>query len=277
MRMRQMNITARQDGACLQDIVADTLSISRGKAKDLIDTRQVFVNRRRVWMARHTLRAGDVLEFPLAPPAATQARSTAVLFQDTDYVVADKPAGRLANGADSAESELRRSLDLATLLAVHRLDRDTSGCLLLAKRQDAFDRAIPLFRHRQILKLYETIVAGPIRGPEQTISTPIDGEPAMTHVRVLDSNAAASHLRVKIDTGRTHQIRKHLDSIGHPVLGDKAYGTGRDLPAECRHVPRQMLHAAALQFESPFTGKTIRVNAPLPGDFAACLRALRLR
>jgi 23S rRNA pseudouridine1911/1915/1917 synthase len=157
------------------------------------------------------------------------------------------------------------------------LDRDTSGCLLLAKRQDAFDRAVELFRQHKILKLYEAITAGFMRGPEQTINVPLEGEPAVTHVRVLNSTPLASHLRVRIDTGRTHQIRKHLDGIGHPVLGDKAYGTRRALPPECRHVQRHMLHAATLQFESPFDGKTIRVSAPLPADFVGCLKQLKLR
>ena len=94
---------------------------------------------------------------------------------------------------------------------------------------------------------------------------------------MIDSSPLASHLKVRIDTGRTHQIRKHLEGIGHPILGDKAYGTRRVLPAELRHVERQMLHAATLQFESPLDGEKIRVTAPLPGDFTACLGKLGLK
>jgi 23S rRNA pseudouridine1911/1915/1917 synthase len=136
---------------------------------------------------------------------------------------------------------------------------------------------VELFKHHRILKLYQAIVTGYLRGPEQTIDRPLDNEPAITHLQVIDSSPLASHLKVRIDTGRTHQIRKHLESIGHPVLGDKAYGTRKVLPGELRHVGRQMLHAATLQFESPFDGTKIRVAAPLPGDFEDCLKKLRLK
>jgi 23S rRNA pseudouridine1911/1915/1917 synthase len=277
MQIRQFRVRRDQAGQPLQRFIADQLGLSRGKAKALIDSRQVFVNDRRVWMARHALQAGDRIEAPHALEPSRTGPATEVLFEDADYVVANKPAGRVSNGPDSVEADLRQTLGLVTLAAVHRLDRDTSGCLLLSKRSDAFDGAVEEFRQHGILKLYQAIAVGRVAGPERTITAPVDDEPAVTQVLVIDSNAAASHLKLRIETGRTHQIRKHLQGIGHPVLGDRMYGLGRTASPEERRAERQMLHASTLQFTSPLSGKVVRVTAPLPKDFIACLRRLKLR
>ena len=199
-----------------------------------------------------------------------------MLFEDDHYLVANKPSGRLANGPDSLEENLRASLGIPELQAVHRLDRDTTGCLLFAKRQEALDPAVEMFKDRRVLKLYHAIAAGRVPLSTRVIDVPVDGESATTSLQILDSNALASHLKLKIETGRTHQIRKHLESINHPILGDKTYGTWNKLQRELRLVERQMLHAACLQFESPYGGAVIRVESPLPQDFLACLRRLRL-
>lgn len=254
--------------------LARRLKLSRKKSKALLDSRNVFVNGQRVWMAHHALQAGDRV---VTPAAAVPARlPIPILFQDAHYLVADKPPGLLANEKDSAETRLRDGLGIPALRAAHRLDRDTSGCLLLAKSAEALARAVELFRGRQILKIYHAIVAGRVHPAERTITTPIDGERAETRLRVLDTSRLASHLRVRIDTGRTHQIRLHLQSIGHPVLGEKAYGAGIELPPEFLEIPRQMLHARVIEFTHPFSAKRTRVEAPLPRDFRDGLRRLRL-
>ena len=277
MQVRKCQVQKAQAGKSIQDFLRELLGLSRNKAKALLDSRLVHLNGHRIWMARHILQTGDVLEIPCqqqAPPSPARAD---ILYDGPDYVVANKPAGCLSNGPESLETELRRTMGIRTLLAVHRLDRDTSGCLLLAKRQDAFDRAVEVFRQHRILKVYHAIAAGRVPGPEQIVEKPLEGEPAVTHIRVMDSSPLASHLSLKIETGRTHQIRRHLESIGHPVLGDKTYGLRHVLPPELRHIERQMLHAATLQFESPFDGEKIRVSAPPPGDFSSCLKRLRLK
>ena len=277
MQVRKCQVQKAQAGKTIQDFLGALLGLSRNKAKALLDSRQVHLNGHRIWMARHTLRTGDVLEIPCRQQAPSLPAQAGVLYDGADYVVANKPAGCLSNGPESLEADLRRTMGLGTLLAVHRLDRDTSGCLLLAKRQDAFDRAVEVFRQHRILKVYHAIAAGRVPGPEQIVKKPLEGEPAVTHIRVLDSSPLASHLSVKIETGRTHQIRRHLESIGHPVLGDKTYGLRHLLPEALRHVERQMLHAVSLQFESPFDGEKIRVTVPPPSDFSACLKRLRLK
>ena len=269
-------VTPGEAGTTLQEFLAEHLRLSKGKAKELLDRRVVFVNGRRIWMAKHELRARDEIEVqqPVAPAVLKQP--VKILFQDDVLLVADKPAGLLANGAGSVEERLREQLKLPELEAVHRLDRDTSGCLLFAKQRALREALVTLFGQREVTKVYHAIAAGRVPDDIRDIRTPVDGEPALTRVERLDANPQASHLKLNIETGRTHQIRRHLLAIHHPVVGDKQYG-GRFQPAgQLAEIPRQMLHSAVLVFPHPQTGVTIRCNAPLPPDFRACLHRLHL-
>ncbi|MCX6996269.1 MAG: RNA pseudouridine synthase [Kiritimatiellaeota bacterium] len=174
------------------------------------------------------------------------------------------------------ESALRAQGGLPALAAVHRLDRDTSGCLLFAKNARALAAAIALFGGRAVTKVYHALAAGRLPDGLREIKVPVDGQPALTRVERLDVNPRASHLKLNIETGRTHQIRKHLLAVHHPVLGDKAYGGRFQPPGLQQEIPRQMLHASVLAFTQPLTGAPVRCKAALPEDFRACLRALRL-
>jgi 23S rRNA pseudouridine1911/1915/1917 synthase len=275
--LKTLSVKPADDGMALQDFLARHLRLSRNAAKRLLDQRGVFVNARRVWMAHHRLRAGDGVEVAAAPSgAAGRTARPKLLYEDEHFAVVDKPPGTIANGPGSIEEDLRTALGAPDLAAAHRLDRDTSGCLLLAKSRDAFERAVGCFRDQRVRKIYHAIVLGPMKREDLKIEAPIDRQEAVTLVRVLDTNARASHLSVKIETGRTHQIRKHLAGIAHPVLGDREHGASLQLDPDLRAVGRQMLHARRLEFASPFGGATIRCEAPLPADFAACLRRLRL-
>jgi 23S rRNA pseudouridine1911/1915/1917 synthase len=256
--------------------LAARLGLSGKKAKALLDGRHVFVNRRRVWMAHHELQTGDRVEVPRAAPRKPVDLRTRTLFEDDHYVVINKPAGTLANGEGSIEELLRTRLRCPALAAAHRLDRDTSGCLLLAKTPGSLEGAVRLFRERRVRKRYHAIVHGALEGKEQTIKTPLNGQEAVTRIRLLDARKAASHLQVAIDTGRTHQIRKHLASIRHPVIGDRYYGIRLPATRQSITVGRQMLHASSLDFEHPVTGRRVRAKAPLPRDFRQCLRSFRL-
>jgi 23S rRNA pseudouridine1911/1915/1917 synthase len=232
----------------------------------------VFVNGRRVWMAHHRLRQGDKVE-SRAPTEPARHRLM-VLFEDSDYLVIDKPPGVLSTGPDSAE----RLAGLPKgVMAVHRLDRETSGCLLLAKNDRARKAAVEVFRKRDVTKTYHAIVTGQVKTNEETIREPVDGQAARTSLRVLDRQPMASHIQLKIDTGRTHQIRKHMALLRHPVAGDKRYGGSTRQDKALMEIPRQMLHARSLRFKHPRTGKPVRVEAALPRDFRACLRKLGLR
>ncbi|MFH0880255.1 MAG: RluA family pseudouridine synthase [Lentisphaerota bacterium] len=257
------------------DFLAGKTKLSRKKAKALLDLRVVFVNNKRIWMARHPLSVGDRVEIhtETAPVGKPKIKT---LHEDADYLIIDKPPGWLSNGPDSLEDFLRAAIPNASLQAVHRLDRDTTGCLLFAKSQEAFERMVLLFKSRAITKLYQTIVHGRVSGSTDEVSLPIDGEPAVTKLQILDSNVHATHLKLLIETGRTHQVRRHMQSIHHPVIGDKSYFTTAQDSAPLREVSRQMLHAVRLAFKHPVSGEVVRVTAPLPADFKACLRALKL-
>lgn len=270
-------VRVEKDNLTLQDFLADTLTISRNKAKAIIDARSVFVNGSRIWMARHRLKRGDIIEAAGIPsPPRSSHSPLEILLDSAEFLVVNKPAGRLANGPDSVEQDVRDMLKDAGLTAAHRLDRDTTGCLLLTRSQAAFDAVETCFRDHRVTKIYHALVSGNVKDHERCIESPIDGLPATTYLRVLDRHRHASHLTLKIETGRTHQIRRHLEEIGHPVLGDKQYGGAAPLPPELRLVERQMLHAYSIRFISPLDNQLIKAEAPLPSDFKAWMRRLRL-
>jgi 23S rRNA pseudouridine1911/1915/1917 synthase len=262
----------------LQNFLALRLNLSRNKAKGMLDERLVFVNGRRIWMTQHELRKGDKIEVMVPAPSATKkAKPPAFLYQDDEYIIVNKQAGRLSNGPDSLESDLQTLLKMPRLQAVHRLDRDTSGCILIAKSKEAFDKAVELFKKQDISKIYHLLAMGEIKDRERRIDYPLEKEPAVTKLYLVSSNPVASHLKASLETGRTHQIRKHLAYIGHPVLGDRTYAVRGAIPEELRMIDRQMLHATSLRFNSPFTGQAIRVEAPLPKDFTLWMKRLGLR
>ena len=278
MESQRLQVRPEQAGMPLQDFLALKLGLSRNKAKTILDERQAFVNGRRIWMTKHELKKGDFIDIMI--PRSTTRKSPitpVILFQDNDYLVVNKTPGRLSNGPDSLEADLQTLMNQPRLQAVHRLDRDTSGCILIARSKPAFDSAVELFKEQRINKVYHVLAAGEIKERERTIEYALEGEPAVTHLHLVSSHELASHLKVKIETGRTHQIRKHLAYIGHPVLGDRTYAARGAIPEEFRLIERQMLHAASLTFESPFTHEKIRVEAPLPKDFKMWIKRLGLK
>ena len=274
MRNR-LTVSSSENRTPLLDFLASHLAISKKKAKGLLDQRTVFVSDRRVWMARHLLQAGDIVEIHGATVAETALKGP--LFEDAHLMVADKPVGLLSNGSDSFEERLRQATGYPYLRAVHRLDRDTSGCLLLAKEASILESLTELFKAHAVQKTYHVIALGGMDNRLHEIRAPVDGEPALTRVHLLDSSPLASHLKAQIVTGRTHQIRKHLALVRHPVAGDKTYATGQLPDARLRKIPRQMLHAFSLTFPHPITRATIRAQAPLPPDFQQALKTLRLK
>lgn len=278
MQTLEFPVRRADDKATLLDFIARKLGLSRKAAKAVIDRRSVSVNGTRIWMARHALAVGDsvtVLKdgLEMAGPAK---RPVPILHRDKHCIVAAKPAGILSCGPKSLETLLQTQLGIATLKAVHRLDRDTSGCLLFACDAETHERLIAAFRAKTVTKVYHAIVHGPMKRGEHRVSKPIGGQTAVSHVRVLDVSSNATHVSVSIETGRTHQIRIHLASVRHPVMGDRKYASGVKLSEKLTGIPRQMLHAQALRFRHPFTDTLLRVTAPLPSDFQTCLKTFKL-
>lgn len=225
------------------------------------------------------------------------------LYEDEHILVLDKPAGVL-----TIPSEADAAADEDTVLArvreymerrrgrggyvgtLHRLDRDTSGALAIALTREAHEAGRALFGRHQFERQYQALVEGVPTPPAGRIDLPIAeayaggrrhvavaGEPAMpavTHYVVRHPyGTAAALVELTLDTGRQHQIRVHLAHLGHPVLGDRVYGT----PEAAAAAPRQMLHAWTLAFPHPITGARVAVQAPLPDDFARMRARLRAR
>ena len=284
----------KADPKFLQDLLALKFALTRRAAKAIIDGRSVWVNRKCVWIARYSIKTGDVVEVPQnivnaarqqakpvdgRRPAAggrqeTAKRHVRVLWQNENYLVCDKPAGMVScDDPRSAESILREQEGVPTLEAVHRLDRDTTGCLLFAKSHAALEAAIEIFKTHKVTKVYHAIVAGRFPYAHQTINAPLDGQDARTDVAREAASADASFLRVRIETGRTNQIRRHLSSVRFPIVGDRVFGLKNVRDPRLMQVPRQMLHASTLTLEDPMSRKgQIRAHSPLPADFRSALR-----
>ena len=285
--LNALTVGRPDSGKSLLDYLATRLGLSRRAAKAIIDGRSVWVNRRCVWIAHHALKTGDLVEVPKglsglkgvkspkdskgAPGAKAHIR---VLVELKDFVVADKPAGLLSNGgAGSVEAILREQLSEPNLQAVHRLDRDTSGCLLFARSYAAYLAAVEVFKTHRVRKEYRAIVVGKFPYVHQRIDAPLDGQPAVSHVLREVAGPDASFLKVRIDTGRTNQIRRHLASVRFPIVGDRTFGLKHARDPRLMAVPRQMLHAAALELPDPVVkGGTIKAHSPLPADFRATLK-----
>jgi len=276
---RILVVSAPDTAHTLQDFISTRMSLSRRAAKSLIDTRAVWVNRKRVWMAHHALRPGDHVLVPVYADTVHRvvAPKLRVLVSDVDYLVIDKPAGVMSVGEDSVENRVRVQEGEPALRAVHRLDRDTTGCLLFARRPEAFAAAVAEFKKRHVRKAYNAIVSGRYAQKISTIHEDLDGARAVTHIRLLQVSDAASYLSLRIETGRTHQIRKHLAAIRHPILGDREYGPKFAMDPRIVAIPRQMLHAAEIELPHPLKrGETFRAHSPLPADFRRCLRTFKL-
>jgi len=263
------------DVLVLIDFLAVKLGISKSKAKALLDAKVVFVNGERLWMAKAQLRSGDQVEVH-GIAQKSELSKDGLLYEDEQYIIFNKPAGMLSQGAGSIEEGLRVLLSSKALCAVHRLDRDTSGCMLFAKSREIKEKSEDIFRAKKVKKVYHALVFGAIPLDFDEISKPIENKPALTKIQVLATNKVASMVEASIITGRTHQIRKHLASVGHPVLGDREYGTKKIANHHLRDIPRQMLHAFLLGFENPYTGKQISIEAKQPEDFKVARSQLEL-
>jgi 23S rRNA pseudouridine1911/1915/1917 synthase len=260
----------------LLEFLARHLNLSRKKAKSLLDQRAVKVNGRPVWMARHTLKANDEVSIR-ATASATELGRKAILWEDDHLLAVNKPAGLLSTGSHSLETLLRTLTRTPSVEAVHRLDRDTTGVILFARNRQAKEAMVRLFREKAVSKVYHALVRGRLAKDATSIRKAIQGQSALTRLTVLDATRSATHVRLLLATGRTHQARKHLAFIRHPVLGDTLYG-GRGMVEESGvRVARQMLHARRVTFEHPLTGERVQVEAPLPDDFRRCMRELRLK
>ncbi|MGC9394723.1 MAG: RluA family pseudouridine synthase [Anaerolineae bacterium] len=295
------------DGGRLDNFIAQALpELSRTAVQRLIDAGTVTVNDM-VSRASYKVRQGDavMVRVPPAQPVALspEALPLDILYEDADILVVNKAAGMVVHpGAGHHSGTLVNALlahcdDLQGIGGelrpgiVHRLDKDTSGVLVVAKNDHAIHALQRQFKQREVRKIYVALVIGNVEQAEGVIEAPIgrhrvhrkrmavvaNGKPARTRWRVRgryhdDYNRIYTLLTVRLLTGRTHQIRVHFLWLGYPLVGDAVYGPARSpLPA-----PRQFLHARALTFLHPVTEEKMTFSAPLPDDLATLLASLTL-
>jgi len=251
-----------QNKTTLLRILAGRLQISGSQAKKMLDARQVFVNQRRVWIASYKLLPGDIVEVD-AQKILQEKKQDRVekLYEDDQYMIFNKPAGLPTNGPHSFEHLIRMKFHNPALTAVHRLDKDTSGCLIAAKNKKIFEKTKEIFKAHEIKKVYMAIAMGKIPQTHMIIKNPLGGREAETKLMVLKSNKLASLLRVEIVTGRKHQIRRHLKGIYHPVIGDKHYNRNILRNPAYREFTTQLLFAKEISFLNPYSNKEIFAKA----------------
>ncbi len=267
---------------------------SRSRLQALIRLGDVLLQGK-VVRARATVRRGDIVRLKISPPQEIETKAEEIpleiLFEDDDLIVLNKPAGLVVHpGAGNQEHTLVNALlyhcrNLSGIGGkqrpgiVHRLDKETSGCLVVAKNDAAHHELARQFAAREVTKIYLALVsgtpkrrrgiieAGISRHPVQRKKMQVDprhGRAAKTEYRVLKSLGGMSLLECVLHSGRTHQIRVHLHHLGHPVVGDALYGKKGD-------APRQMLHAWKLGFSHPRTHRPMLFEAPIPEDFQAMM------
>jgi 23S rRNA pseudouridine1911/1915/1917 synthase len=270
---------------------------SRSRIQQLIRTGFVRLNGATT-RPRQLVRTGDEVEVSEPPLERIETRPEPipldVLFEDNDVIVINKPAGLVVHpGAGHREHTLVNALlsHCLTLSGiggkerpgiVHRLDKDTSGCLVVAKNDAAHRELSRQFAQRSVKKTYLALVTGKLRKQTGVIEEKIGRHPvhrqrmsvaslrgraAKTEYRVLRTDVRTSLIECRLHSGRTHQVRVHLHHLGHPVLGDKVYGA-----RSAKDFPRQMLHAWKLGFRHPSSGEWKNFEAPLPDDFATAMK-----
>lgn len=303
-----LEVPAEQAGQRLDQALAALLpDYSRSRLKGWIESGAVRVDGE-VRRPRDKVFGGESVAIAADLPAETQAAAQDIplvlAHEDRHVFVVNKPAGLVVHpGAGNPDQTLQNALlaldpKLAALPRagiIHRLDKDTSGLLIVARTLPAHTALVRMLEERDIHRGYEAVCRG-VMTAGGTVDAPIDRHPtdrvrmavrhggreAVTHYRVIRRYRAHTHVRVQLETGRTHQIRVHLAHAGFPIVGDRVYGGRLTLPrgaseelrAALREFPRQALHAARLEFEHPVTHETVECAAVLPADMQELLRVL---
>lgn len=295
-----LEITENQAGERIDRFLADSQDLTRSFLQKILKEGEVIVNGKSV-KANYKLRKGDRIEFEIPeavePDIVAEDIPLSILYEDADVLVVDKPKGMVVHPAAGhysrtlvnavmyhCKGELSGINGVLRPGIVHRIDRDTTGSIIICKNDMAHNEIARQLKEHSISRRYRAIVTGVLKDEEGTIEGAIgrdkkdrkkmaitaDGKPAVTHYRALQRFKHYTYVECVLETGRTHQIRVHMASIGHPLLGDEVYGRRSD-KYKCEG---QCLHAMTLGFHHPRTGEYIEVNAPLPPYFEHLLAVL---
>ena len=306
-----LSVSADNEGERLDAFLAAHIEgWSRARLQRLIEDADVLVNGHSA-KSSYKIHAGDEIEVELTPPPSTlfipEDIPLDIVYEDDELIVVNKAAGMVVHPAAGASSgTLANALAfhfqrLSTLGGVarpgivHRLDKGTSGLLVVAKTESAHENLADQFRAREVLKSYMALVHGRVEKTTDQIDQPIardprnrtrmavvrGGRPALSIYRIRKRFERFTLLNVELKTGRTHQIRVHLSWLKHPVVGDEAYGAGRDktlsdqrIRSEIARMGRQFLHAEHLGFRHPKTAEELRFTAPVPAELQSLLDVL---
>ena len=300
--METKTLTADQAGERLDAFLARSLpDLTRSAAQRLLEDGAVTLGGKPAKKNTKTA-PGDVVEVTLPDPqpveVVPQNIPLDIVYEDADVIVVNKPVGLVVHPApghpdgtlvnallyhcgeslSGINGELRPGI-------VHRIDRDTSGLIIAAKNDRAHLALSAQLQDHTLARVYEAVVVGNLREDSGTVNAPIgrhpvdrkkmaieprNGRPAVTHWRVLARYPGYTHVECRLETGRTHQIRVHMASIGHPLLGDTVYGSKKPWPG----LAGQCLHARKLRFLHPATGEPVEVECPLPDWFEKVLKQL---
>jgi len=300
---RTLTATSEDSSARLDSFLAAALDISRSAAARIIEEGGVTLEGK--ILAKNYRVAGDeTLTVEIPEPEDTEVAAQDipldVVYEDEDVIVVNKPVGMVVHPAPGhSDGTLVNALlhhcgDSLSGVGgekrpgiVHRIDRDTSGLIIAAKNDAAHLGLSAQLADHTLARTYECLVAGNLREDSGTVDAPIGRHPtdrkkmavtpkgrrAVTHWEVIARYNGATHVRCRLETGRTHQIRVHMAHIGHPILGDTVYGAKKAVPG----LTGQCLHAVGLRFIHPRTGETVELSCDLPEEFKAYLRKLESR
>jgi len=282
VQLRTFNVDRAEAGERLDRLAARRLDTSRSIVQRIIQEGLLWVDGEAAGSS-YRVRGGERIEARMpARDLAPEEIPVPVIFEDEFLLVVDKPAGLVVHpGAGNQSGTLANALldrgiaggeDPDRPGIVHRLDRDTSGLMVVAKGEPAYSKLVEMMAGRRVRRCYRAVVVGEDLPETGTVDSPVGrdpdnptlmaagvGRPAVTHFEVLREASGHAMLRVRLETGRTHQIRVHLAAIGHPVYADPLYGTA--VPGR-----RLWLHAERLSFEHPVTGEHLSFESPIPED-----------
>ncbi len=308
--MTELTVRNEDTGARIDTYLSALLDISRSAAAKLCDTGAVLVGGSPV-QKRYSVRSGDVISVSLPEPKEYEVTPEDIpldiVYEDEWVAVINKPSGMVVHPApgnytgtlvNAIMYHCRDSLSgIGGVLRpgiVHRIDKDTSGLLVIAKCDEAHTSLSQELEHHGVEREYHALVRGGFSEDSGTVDLPIGRHPvdrkkmavlrgdpaareAVTHYEVLERFGDVSYLRLRLETGRTHQIRVHMAAKGHALLGDEVYASGK-IPFERRHAPLfdgQILHAKRLSFTHPKTGERVSFECELPDNFKRLLEILR--
>lgn len=303
MERMEFIVTEDKDKMRLDAFVSSlNVHISRSFAQKLIKEGKIFVNNKNVkesYKVKTKDEVSIIIDIPKETTLKPQNIPLDIIYEDKDIIVVNKPKGMVVHPGNGnkdgtlVNAVLAYAKDLSGIGGelrpgiVHRIDKDTSGLIIIAKNDEAHRNLSEQIKNHKVTKIYTALVRGNISEDDATINMPIgrdkndrkkmavtnDGKEAITHFKVLKRYGDYTLLKLKIDTGRTHQIRVHLAKIGHPVVGDETYSNGKNE----FNVHGQMLHSTYLKFKQPITGEELEMRAPLPEYFQKVLEQLKER